>query len=366
MPKENTAVKDDPVQDTPAVDTPAPDAPTEEATRDGILAAVNEALGEAPADDDPTDGADIPTNGSKQPTDGSDTAAKDDAGGDDPDKPEGDEPDPDAKPDTKPDPEAKPDAKDDKNAKKDDDLADLPEGVAEKTRERFETLRSKYTELETVHNDLIKTIRSTGTNPEQFQLLLQYTTLVNSRDPGDWQKAYDMMQTELQTIAKALGKEAPGVDPLEAHPDLKAELEAGDISRPRALELAAMRATNQAATANREHQTKETQQQNIRAQALKDLNDLGLELGKDPMFHVKQPILQKIARLVVKNEPDPQKWASHIKEAYAEIDVGAPAVPAAPKTPTPIRPGGSAPTGNALRKEPGSALEAVNMALDGM
>lgn len=387
MPKENTAVKDDPIVDVPTevpVDVPVDDTtapePTEEATRDGILAAVNEALGEAPADDDdPTNGSDSPTDGSKKPTNGSDPDKPD---ADDPDKPEGDkpegdEPDPDAdpepKPDAKTDPEAKPDAKDDKDAKKDDDLADLPEGVAEKTRERFETLRTKYTdldtkytELETVHNDMIKTIQSTGTNPDQFQLLLQYTTLVNSRDPADWQKAHDMMQVELQTIAKALGKEAPGVDPLEAHPDLKAELEAGDLSRERALEIASMRATSKATNANREHQQQETQQQNVRAQALRDLNTLGLELGKDPMFHVKQPILQQIAQLVVKNEPDPQKWSSHIKEAYAKIDVGSVAPPPPPKTPTPIRPGGSAPTGNSLHKEPGSVLEAMNMALDGM
>jgi len=256
----------------------------------------------------------------------------------------------------------------------------LPEGSNEKTKERFETLKSKYdevhTELDTAKSDLIEhvqrseawadTIKSTGTNPEQFGMMMQYATDVNSGTPEGLERAYTTMKNEMEVLGKALGKEAPGFDPLDAHPDLKAEFDDGAISRERALEIAGARAAEKVAAAATDINTRTAEHATAtREQALQGLTDVGNMIRDfDPHYEVKKDQLIAITQNVVQQEKDSSKWPALITAEYKKIPNPAPA-PATNirSVPDSIRPGSAGTGTGTLAKKAGSAEEAIEMAL---
>ncbi|WP_206002637.1 hypothetical protein, partial [Pseudomonas viridiflava] len=87
---------------------------------------------------------------------------------------------------------------------------------------------------------------------------LDYLGLIGKAQRGDMAaagQAYDVMAKELSVLAQMLGKEVPGVhDSLAAHADLLAEVQAGDLPRARALEIASTRAQGQFSTAAQRQQ----------------------------------------------------------------------------------------------------------------
>ena len=136
-----------------------------------------------------------------------------------------------------------------------------------------------------------------------------------------------MFMAEGASLAKALGKEFAGVhDPLTEHADLQADVEAGDLTRARALEIASVRqreATRTTADANRKHAQTQTDAQTKQAaaatQGRDDLNALGDELSAaDPSFKAKLPQLIELRDLVRKAFP-PEQWAGEIRARYAKI-----------------------------------------------
>ena len=256
----------------------------------------------------------------------------------------------------------------------------LPEGSNEKTKERFETLKSKFdevhTELDTTKADLQEhvqrseawadTIKSTGTNPDQFGMMMQYATDVNSGTKEGLERAYNTMQAEMEVLGKALGKEAPGFDPLDAHPDLKAEFDDGAISRERALEIAGARAAeNVAAAATTVTAQTEQHATAAREQALKGLTDVGNMIRDfDPHYDAKKDQLIAITQTVVQQEKDSSKWPALITAEYKKIPNPAPTiVPEIRSVPDSIRPGTAGTGTGTLAKKAGSAEEAVEMAL---
>ncbi|MNI73014.1 hypothetical protein D3C73_1289890 [compost metagenome] len=70
------------------------------------------------------------------------------------------------------------------------------------------------------------------------------------------------MQGELQWLGQQLGREAPGFDPLSAHPDLAGRVTSGDITRDVALELAQHRHTGQLQQSHTQAQ-QDRQQQDV-------------------------------------------------------------------------------------------------------
>ncbi|EMF58879.1 hypothetical protein [Stenotrophomonas maltophilia] len=201
---------------------------------------------------------------------------------------------------------------------------------------------------------LFEEISKTGTSPEQYGMALEYLGLIAKAGRGDLvaaDKAYTTMAAEMAVLAKMLGKEVPGVhDPLANHQDLRAEVEAGDLPRARAVEIAGQR-DRAAYTGSVERQRTESQQAAEQAEqrGIDWLKRFDAEMAQeDPSYAAKRPQLSEAVRQI-REQYHPSEWAQRTALAYARIQApvaaAAPAAPAAPSQPRPgpMRPGGPGP-----------------------
>lgn len=355
--------------DTPAA---APDTtPTDQAADvmaaldAGIAAADAEAAPVAdavPADAAPAADADTP------PAD--DPAAAPPADGQPPATPQDGAPPADGQPPAAAEDEQQPDA--DTEA----EIASL--GLKEKSAERFRGMAAEIKELAPLREamkaagiedvaklpDVVKRaeagdflfeeISKTGTSPEQYGMALDYLGLIGKAQQGDMvaaEKAYITMSGELAALAKLLGKEVPGVhDPLANHQDLRAEVEAGDLPRARAVEIAGQR-DRAAYTGNVERQRTESQQAAEQAEqrGIQWLQQFDAEMAQeDPSYAAKRPQLNEAVRQI-REQYHPSEWAQRTALAYARIQAPAPAAAApavaAPAAPVQPRPGPVRPSG---------------------
>lgn len=250
-----------------------------------------------------------------------------------------------------PDPKAadKVDDKPDDTAEAETEAKSL--GLKDKARERFVSMASEIKALAPIKaalesagikdvaelptlvarakdgEDLTRMVTDTGASPDQFSMTLDFLGLVNKGDPGSLDKAIDLVQTELQALCKLRGRELPGVhDPLAEHEDLRAEVEAGDLPRARAVEIAKTRAAERLAAARSQHesqQREQTEAQQRATQAAQEearvaLNELGAELQRDPHYAAKFPAL-KDALATIKAQHPPHLWAAKVAIAYHAI-----------------------------------------------
>lgn len=250
-------------------------------------------------------------------------------------------------------------------------------GLKEKAAERFRELSKRPTpeafaqaksdaDRGAQWEDII--LQST-VKPDQLQRLLGYGQAVNSGDPAAMRVAYDAMQKEMAWLGKTLGLEAPGVDPLEAHADLKQQVAEGDITRAAALELASHRASARLGT---EHQQQTQRQQQQEQQLASDretarvgLNTLGQSLqAADPAhFDAKIAMLAPTIGIIRESLP-PSRWVAVLHAAYLKCPTPAAApAPAAVPRPghVPLRPSG-APSASHTR-QPKNDLEAFEIGL---
>ncbi|MBH1672039.1 hypothetical protein I5U90_03145 [Stenotrophomonas maltophilia] len=199
---------------------------------------------------------------------------------------------------------------------------------------------------------LFEEISKTGTSPEQYGMALDYLGLIGKAQQGDMvaaEKAYTTMAGELAALAKLLGKEVPGVyDPLANHQDLRAEVEAGDLPRARAVEIAGQR-DRAAYTGNVERQRTESQQAAEQAEqrGIQWLQQFDAEMAQeDPSYAAKRPQLNEAVRQI-REQYHPSEWATRTALAYARIQAPAAAAPAvaAPAAPVQPRPGPVRPSG---------------------
>lgn len=342
----------------------------------GALAAVTAALNGEPApeppkaDPQPGDAPPKPDNEERAPEGDGATDPDDNAPATDPPKPD------DKKTVEKTDP-----AKDDpavevpgQPKRPSDEFGELEKDVPVKTRERFEALRTGYDKLAGERdsaveqaNKWVETVQSTGASPDQFGMTLQYLQNVNSGTPEGLATAYDMMLVELTVLAKALGREVPGiVDPLAEHKDLLDRVEDETLDRASALEIAQARATSRLAQATRTAQTQTNDAKAASDAGLQAVTDFGTRMrASDPAYMQKAAAITPIIERIIGSLP-PDQWVGAIEEAYnavAHITASPPPV-ADPvvTTPKPLRPTSTPGSGDVV-KQPGSALEAVNAAL---
>jgi len=341
---------------------------------DDLIAAIDEGIADAdvkPSEPEPAAETPSPEVG-VEPESESGTEPEPDAEG---------EPEPDAveTPKPKKDPDPAPEPQSDEGTKPavperpSDEFGALDKDVPEKTKERFEAIKSKYDALieerDTVKAESTKwveTITSTGTNPEQFGMALEYLSAVNSGSRSGMEKAYSFMQEEMRVLAQALGKQAPGVyDPLSEHADLKERVDSGMLDESDALELVQARAAQRFDAASEKTRSEETQKQSMTNNALAEIRTLGEQLrSRDPFFQAKMPYLKPIIESVVAAGGPPSGWVAAVERAYRALPMPTiqPTAPAAPHAPNSIRPGTG--MGAGLTKEPGSAMEALDMALE--
>jgi hypothetical protein len=251
----------------------------------------------------------------------------------------------------------------------------LPNALKKETKERVQTLvgmvKDTTTKLERVtaeRDEMMGYIRETQATPEQYGQALTYLKLVNSPNREDKEQALEIMQAEVAALARMIGKPVPGVNILEGHDDLIADVAAQRMSMERAAELAAAREAQ-----NFQRRQGETARQQSQAQlaanqaketARTQLNALEQSLmANDPTYKQKRPILVAQLRPIFA-QLHPSRWPAAFKHAYDAMP--APAAPrtttGAPNVPrnTPLRAGN--PAGGSV-PAPKNMLEAIELGL---
>ncbi len=184
--------------------------------------------------------------------------------------------------------------------------------------------------------DWEQTIQSTGTTPQQFGATLLYLTDINSGDPVRMNCAYETMEAELKFLGEKLGREAPGFDPLAAHPDLAEKVKTGDLDRAAAVELVQHRQRGVLQNEQQQNQQRVSQSQQAEQLGLQAVADLGAQLRTtDPQFQQKFAYLAPTVEIIQSTMP-PAQWAAAIQQAYQRlppIPAAAPAVAARPNNP---------------------------------
>jgi hypothetical protein len=222
-----------------------------------------------------------------------------------------------------------------------DEIKDL--GITnERTQKRFRDLSERASEADSLREragkvaDWEQTIQSTGTTPQQFGATLLYLTDINSGDPVRMNRAYETMEAELKFLGEKLGREAPGFDPLAAHPDLAEKVKTGDLDRAAAVELVQHRQRGVLQTEQQQNQQRVSQSKQEEDKGLQAVADLGAQLRTaDPQFVQKFAYLAPTVEIIQATMP-PAQWAAAIHQAYQRlppIPAAAPAVAARPNNP---------------------------------
>ena len=217
----------------------------------------------------------------------------------------------------------------------DDEIKDL--GITnERTQKRFRELSERASEADSLRERAAKVdgwedmVERTGTTPQQFGATMVYLTDVNSGDPVRMGRAYDTMLAELQFLGQKLGREAPGFDPLSAHPDLAEKVASGDLERAAAVELVQHRQRGALQTEQQQNQQRVSQSQEAEQLGLQAVADLGAQLRTaDPQFQQKFAYLAPTVEIIQATMP-PAQWAAAIHQAYQRLPAIPAAAPAAP------------------------------------
>ena len=199
----------------------------------------------------------------------------------------------------------------------------------------------KFIQKAQAADDLIGMVSDSGASPEQYGQTLDYLSLINKGVGGDRQsaeRAFEIAQREVQNLATLLGKEVPGVhDPLDAHEDLREEVERTDITRKRALEIAASRQQQTVSTAQQRQQQEVQAGQQAETQGKAALQQFDQQMASsDPTYAAKRPQLNSLVSFIRKTLPVDQ-WIAATQQAYATIPT--PAAPAPARAPALPRPG---------------------------
>lgn len=237
----------------------------------------------------------------------------------------------------------KPEAKaEDKPKAPEQEEAELLEGVkSDRGRERIKQVFAEKKQLEQEITSFREMVKSTGMSAQEFAQTLEFGRLVSSGDEKNLRVALEMVESQRAMLYQKLGVEAPGVDLLQGHDDLKQAVDNMEITRERAVELAKYRKQQQELQQRQqvERQTVQRQQefqQQVQqaAQSMEAyLQTRAQEIDhparmKVIMEHFKNP--ENLQRFVSTYQP--HQWAATIKMMYDNIQV-----PRAAASPQPIR-----------------------------
>lgn len=213
--------------------------------------------------------------------------------------------------------------------------AELLEGVkSERGKERIKAVFAKSKELETDIKEFRELVNSTGMSPQDFAQTLEFGRLVNSGSEADTKVAIEMLEKQRSALYAKLGVEAPGVDLLEGHADLKAQVDNLEITRAAAVELAKHR-RNEGAQRQQQQtqkQTEQAQQQFVQTvEQASTAMESYLETRKNEVDHIprmkvlsdhfRDPV--KMQHFVTTYRPD--QWAATVKMMYDNVTVARPA-----------------------------------------
>lgn len=292
---------------------------TDPAPADDTPPADDPPANDPPANDPPAD--DVAKPGSKM-------AALLDELTDDPNAPKpADKPAADDKPADKP---AEPKAEEQPKAPEQEE-AELLEGVkSERGKERIRQVFAEKKQLEQDITEFRELVKSTGMSPQEFAQTLEFGRLVNSGDEKNLRVALEMIEGQRAMLYQKLGVEAPGVDLLQGHDDLKQAVENMEITRERAVELAKYR----------KQQAEVTQRQQVQQQSQQEQQEFQQQVQQaagamEAYLHTRANEVDHPARMKVitdhfKNPANlqafvstyrPDQWAATIKMMYDNIQV---------------------------------------------
>ena len=234
----------------------------------------------------------------------------------------------------KPQEEVKPKTQDEEDA---DLLNAIP---SERGKERIRHLLRQGRESRAQVEAFERTVRESGLDQESFNNLLTITKLCSSSSQEDIERGLAALETVRNNLYTSLGREAPGVDLLKGHEDLKQKVEDFAMTREDALALAKARPFEQEQT--RQRQAIEAQAREAAAYKAKvddfttKANAVFAGKAADLDFDAKVAILGKhfqkpgeVERFV--REVPPEQWLPTLEYMYDSIQA-----PKAAPTPTPI------------------------------
>lgn len=289
-----------------------------------------------PADDPPADLA--PAGDADEGKPASKLAAMLDELTDDPNAPK-----PEAKPEgEKPaDKPAEPKAEDAPKAPEQEE-AELLEGVkSERGKERIKQVFAEKKQLEQDITEFRELVKSTGMSPQEFAQTLEFGRLINSGDEKNLRVALEMIEGQRAMLYQKLGVEAPGVDLLAGHDDLKTAVDNMEITRERAVELAKYRKQQAEVTQRQQVEQQSVQQQQAFQQQVHQAAGAMEAYLQTRANEVDHPARMKVITEHFKNPANlqkfvstyqPQQWAATIQMMYDNIQV-----PRAAASPQPIR-----------------------------
>lgn len=259
----------------------------------------------------------------------------------------------------------------------------IPEGTNERTASRIQSLISDVKELSIARDErdeILSAIERVGATPDQYAGALTVIGLFNSDSVDDKRQALEIIRGMERDLALQTG-DARNHIKLSDYPDLEAEVEAGQLTEERALELANVRATEQHRKTLNEQRTQQQNEQQESQQAVErgkqELNKLGGELRNDPAYTVLYPQFTSILNATLRRLPAAE-WRDAAAEVWQQLkaanpDAGKTAPAAQPPSGkrkaegdnTPLRPKSGSSSGN-KQSEASSALEAMDEALGGI
>lgn len=209
--------------------------------------------------------------------------------------------------------------------------AELLEGVkSDRGRERIRQVFAERKQLEQDINEVRELISSTKMSPDEFAQVLEYGRLMNTGDEKDLRVALELIESQREALYQKLGVEAPGVDLLAGHEDLKNAVENLEITKERALELAKYRKADQEKQAQIQARQQTQQQQAQYQKTVQDaagameayLSTRAQEVDHTARMevianHFKNPA--NLQEFVAKFEP--HQWPTAIKLMYDGVVV---------------------------------------------
>lgn len=259
--------------------------------------------------------------------------------------------------------ETQPPVKQEQPPKVEDDPYKMPEGLQEKSQQRFTKLvemnqqkDQELQQLKPIQNWLHENFAQHQGGVEALETFANYH---NAMITGNYQVAGQILQAQLQQFQLMTGHQLQA-NPLADYPDLMQQVENFELGEAQALEMARLRQQQAIIQQNNQQQYMAQQQQQYMAQQVQQAEQkiIGMvEQWKksDIDYPVKEKaIIQYINGL---QNVDPSLVPSLIENYYRSL--GSIAMPKASSSVVPLRPTGKG-AGNAVPK---SSLEAMGLAL---
>lgn len=268
-------------------------------------------------------------------------------------------------------PEAKPAEADDKQ-KSDDDLeAEMVRGIrSERGRDRVRKMLAERKEARNQLQSVQRYIADAGLDAEGFANLMSIAKLVSSNDPAERKAGLNALDTVRTELYKQAGIEAPGVDLLTDHADLKQKVDDMELTREDALAILRGRQVEarqvEDARMRAEISAKQQELQSFGTKAMQAFS----ERASDSNFSAKVDAIQKyfaapgrIEQFVKTHQP--AQWESALIWMYDNIQA-APAAAPARQSATPITTQRARSTGARVPSNLKANAEGISALIDAM